>query len=78
MSSLVVEAAAEGQLSILKELLSKYGVAIDSKDDYGRSPLHMACRRGQLIVVKMLLEYKASVELEDNEGNRAVHHATEG
>lgn len=77
LSSLVVEAAAEGQPFILKELLIKYAVEVNSKDVHGRSSLHMACRRGHLDVVKILIEYNASVELEDDEGNRAVHHAAE-
>ena len=50
------------------QVLIDAGADTETKDDYGRSPLHFACRSGALDVVKMLVEAGAGVCVTDNAG----------
>ena len=43
------------------QVLIDAGTDIETKDDLGRSPLHLACRSGELAVVKMLVKAGAGV-----------------
>ena len=41
----------------------------------GQTPLHKACRDGNIHVVSMLIEYNASVRATDDKGQTPLHHA---
>ena len=41
----------------------------------GQTPLHKACRDGNIHVVSMLIEYDASVRATDDKGQTPLHHA---
>ena len=60
------------------QVLIDAGEDIETKDEIGRSPLHLACRSGALAVVKMLVEAGAGVCGTCNYGNTclilAAHH----
>ena len=49
------------------QVLIDAGADIETKDDRGRSPLHMACCSGALVIVKMLVKAGADVSATDNE-----------
>lgn len=44
----------------------------------GHTALQAASQNGHLEVIKVLLRYSADVEIEDKDGDRAVHHAAFG
>ncbi len=44
----------------------------------GHTALQAAAQNGHLDVIKVLLKYQADVEIEDKDGDRAVHHAAFG
>ena len=57
--------------SILDKLL-KYGAHINSSDDAGRTPLHIACLRGDLDLVRYLLQRGANINAIDSQGRVAM------
>lgn len=48
---------------------------INSKDSYGRSPLHIATNRGELSFVKHLVESKCDINAVTNTKSSALHGA---
>ena len=54
------------------QVLIDAGADIETKDDRGRSPLHMASISGKFAVVKMLIEAGAGVRTTDNEGDTCL------
>ena len=54
----------ETQPDIVRQLINR-GVGVDTQDDHGETPLHMACRVGNLEVVKVLLDMNANPEIKD-------------
>ncbi len=68
-------AAAGGHKDVV-ELLLKKGVRIDAlTEGVGWQPLHVAARKGQLEMVKWLLDQKADVNAEDTNKNQPLHLA---
>ena len=53
------------------------GADIETKDEKGRSPLHCACKRGALDVVKMLIEAGARLATKDENERSPLHYACE-
>ena len=60
------------------EVLIDAGADIETKDDMGRTPLHYACKSGELAVVKMLVKAGAEVPVTDNEGFTCLMLASSG
>ena len=44
----------------------------------GLTALHISCHEGHVDVVKFLLKSKANLEIQDNEGNTALHYSCFG
>lgn len=42
----------------------------------GHTALQAACQNGQVEAIKLLLEMQADTEIQDKDGDRAIHHAT--
>ncbi|RYP12344.1 hypothetical protein DL765_007390 [Monosporascus sp. GIB2] len=53
------------------------GARINSKDKFGRTPLHWASENGHDTVVKLLLESGADTNVEDDMGRTPLHWASE-
>ncbi|GAB1609604.1 ankyrin repeat and EF-hand domain-containing protein 1-like [Argonauta hians] len=51
------------------------GMTVDTKDKFFKTPLMIACAQGNIPMVKMLLDYKASVTATDNFKWTPLHHA---
>lgn len=77
LGNIFVEAAQEGDLDLLQELLENHKVSVDVMDHKstpGFTALHVACREGHLKVVEWLLERGADIEKPDEKGRTALYH----
>ena len=77
--SVIHIAAREGQVIILKKLVSRFPEIWDLQDNKGHTVLHLAVARGELDSVKFILGTVLSdydlINQQDNEGNTAFHLA---
>ncbi|XP_012288064.1 E3 ubiquitin-protein ligase MIB1 [Orussus abietinus] len=73
----LVKTAANGDAAKCEECLKRPEVDINGVFA-GHTALQAASQNGRLEVIKILLRYKADVEIEDKDGDRAVHHAAFG
>jgi ankyrin repeat protein len=62
------DAAKAGDLAKVKALLKGTPELISSKDDKGRTPLHLAVEEDQEHVAKWLLAHGADINAKDNNG----------
>lgn len=74
-AELLVKSAAEGNVEQIEEIHKEYAVHVDSIFA-GHTALQAACQNGQTDAVKLLIKLKADTEIQDKDGDRAVHHAT--
>jgi uncharacterized protein len=74
LNSLLLEFAAKGNLRAVKTLIES-GAALDAKDKYGRTPLHLAAFYGHTATVKALIANGAALDARDNEGWTPCHIA---
>ena len=58
-------------------ILIKYGANINEKDNYGMTPLMIACKSNQTEVVNCLITFEVDVNKKNNCGNTALHYAAE-
>lgn len=66
-------AIEKGNIALFIKVVMKGEVDINAKDTNGRTPLHIACKRGSLRIVKYLLRFKgADPSLQDNDGKTAL------
>lgn len=73
----LVKAAAAGDVQKVEETLKHSDLDVNGVFA-GHTALQAASQNGHLEVIKILLFHKADVEIEDNDGDRAVHHAAFG
>ena len=52
---------------LLSESQTKY---VSEKDNFGRSPFHLACMKGQDLIVRILLEHINKTDIDINEKDR--------
>ncbi|GAB5589492.1 hypothetical protein Unana1_04392 [Umbelopsis nana] len=67
--------AREGDVSKLSAYLQNSGSSISEHDEQGLTMLHYACDRGQLEVVKLLVDRGANVNALTNENETPLHYA---
>ena len=71
-------AAYHGRLDILNCLVEN-GADVNAHNNFlHHTPLMMACYKGHMNVVTYLIERGANMDLQDKEGNTALHFAVEG
>jgi ankyrin repeat protein len=69
-------ASSDGNIQLVKEYLKSQSP--DTKDETGYTPLHAASSYGHLDLIKLLiLEYKANPNSVDNDGDCALHVASD-
>lgn len=56
-------------------MLLDYGSELDSGDNDGRTPLHIACQQGNSDIVRLLVHKGANVEAKSHEGNTPLRVA---
>ncbi|XP_067661682.1 ankyrin repeat domain-containing protein 50-like [Haliotis asinina] len=64
-----------GGVEVVKYILSKKMVYIDSKGHYDKTPVMLAGRNGHTEVVKLLVNYGANLSLRDTYGHNILHSA---
>ncbi|ESP05408.1 hypothetical protein LOTGIDRAFT_208430 [Lottia gigantea] len=73
----LVKAAANGDASKVDEILQR--PEADANGVFaGHTALQAASQNGHIEVIKVLMKYKVDMEVEDKDGDRAVHHAAFG
>ncbi|XP_021015684.1 E3 ubiquitin-protein ligase MIB2 isoform X6 [Mus caroli] len=73
---LVVEAAL-GNVARALDLLRRHPEQVDTKNQ-GRTALQVAAYLGQVELVRLLLQARASMDLPDDEGNTVLHYTAMG
>lgn len=73
----LVKTAANGDAQKCEESLKRPDADVNGVFS-GHTALQAASQNGHLEVIKILLRHKADVEIEDKDGDRAVHHAAFG
>ena len=76
--SLLHEACTSGNLPLVKILAGS--TTVNSRDENGNTPLHLACNRKHLDIAKYLVEEaptKTDPNIQNNSGNLALHIACE-
>lgn len=71
-----VAVVKEGKQEIVKLLLER-GADIESKDQYGQTPLHWAAIKNDLEVLKVLVKKNANLNAKNEFGNSALHLAVD-
>ncbi|CAH1773055.1 unnamed protein product [Owenia fusiformis] len=76
----LVKAAANGDASKCEEILARpeSDVAMVNGVFAGHTALQAASQNGHVEVIKVLMKYDVNFEIEDKDGDRAVHHAAFG
>ena len=72
--TLLLTAAADGQLEICRQLI-EMGALIEKSDDHKNTPLLMACSYGRGEVVQLLLSHGADADVRCSEGSTALQRA---
>ncbi|XP_021164879.2 ankyrin repeat domain-containing protein 22 isoform X2 [Fundulus heteroclitus] len=71
------QAAYDGDLHQLYKILKENPTLLDVQDqNYGDTPLMAACRRGNLNVVKYLIDNKANVQLTNKKQRTCLHYVS--
>lgn len=73
----LVRAAANGDVTRCKDVLKRPDANVNGMFA-SHTALQAASQNGHLEVIKVMLEHGADIELEDKDGDRAVHHASFG
>jgi ankyrin repeat protein len=68
------QAAKRGNVGVARDLLQREA-NVDFADCVGRTPLMAASEEGHSHVVRLLLSFGASVDLQDRSGSTALHFA---
>lgn len=56
------------------ERILKSDVAVDVKDEFGNTPLIVACQNGKKRLAKLFLRYKANIKEVNLQGNTVLHY----
>eukprot|EP00094_Tigriopus_californicus_P008731 TCALIF_08416-PA protein Name:"Similar to mib1 E3 ubiquitin-protein ligase mib1 (Xenopus laevis)" AED:0.20 eAED:0.20 QI:0/0/0/1/1/1/7/0/699 len=73
----LVKAAANGDAQKMEELLGREECNVNGVFA-GHTALQAASQNGHAEVIRILIRHKAELEIEDKDGDRAVHHAAFG
>ena len=68
-------AAAEGDLEVVRKLIERNGQQVNAQGALNRTPLHQAAMNGKLEVVMYLVEKGADKNMRANSGETALHLA---
>ena len=63
----LLNACERNVTEVVKSLLQEEGIEIDVRDEYQRTPLHYACKYGNLEVAMALVDRGADVDVRDED-----------
>eukprot|EP01119_Soliformovum_irregulare_P019969 TRINITY_DN6410_c1_g3_i3.p1 TRINITY_DN6410_c1_g3~~TRINITY_DN6410_c1_g3_i3.p1 ORF type:complete len:678 (+),score=240.20 TRINITY_DN6410_c1_g3_i3:156-2036(+) len=69
----------ESQSKYVASIISKFisrGTDIDAKNDHGETPIFLACMKGTLQTVAVLMAMKANLRVLNRHGETCIHYAT--
>lgn len=69
----LINSVKQSNLNKVKEYINK-GADISTKDNHGKTPLHIAAKRGLLDIAKFLLDKGADIDAQENKFGRAPLH----
>ena len=70
-------AVESGHLPIVQYLIDKKGVDKDSKGWNDRTPLQIACKKGDITIIEYLISKGASLDAKDKDGWTPLHFASQ-
>lgn len=73
----LVKASANGDSRRVEELLKRPNVDVNGVFA-GHTPLQAAAQNGHIEIIRLLIQQGVNFEIEDKDGDRAVHHAAFG
>lgn len=62
------DAVRTGNSQKMMEIISKRPDRVNEKDDFGTTPLHIAVEKGNIPIIKQLIQKGAEVNAKDNDG----------
>lgn len=68
--------SSSGYTEVVRILLEN-GANIEAKTSMSRTPLHIACMRGNMPIVEILVENNANINTTDNDFNTPLHYVCE-
>ncbi|XP_033639192.1 E3 ubiquitin-protein ligase MIB1-like [Asterias rubens] len=71
-------AAVEGDVGKVREIINDNAAAVKFKNDKGQTPLMAAANKGHLDVVRALVQHNAPLDVKDNDGDTALTFAVIG
>jgi len=74
----LVKAAANGDVQKVEEVLGRSDAPSVNGVFAGHTALQAASQNGHLDVIQLLIRYNCDFEIEDKDGDRAIHHAAFG
>ncbi|KAF2141297.1 uncharacterized protein K452DRAFT_229032, partial [Aplosporella prunicola CBS 121167] len=66
--------AESGRVDAVRTLLNR-GASLQSKDEFGETPLHYAAENGEYKIVELLVRAGADITTKDDEGRIPVDNA---
>jgi hypothetical protein len=73
--TLLHHAASRGHCAVIAELVRHRRIAIDSPNEAGETPLHLAVYGGHLLAVDQLLDYGATINAVNHDGESCLFYA---
>ncbi|XP_057313315.1 integrin-linked protein kinase-like [Hydractinia symbiolongicarpus] len=71
----IFSASREGNVKFVRQFLDNIENDLNEGDDHGFTPLHWACREGQLVVFEMLMARGGRASARNDGGDTALHLA---
>jgi len=75
----LLDATSQGNIELMRDLIANHKTTaadlLDAKNSFGHTALMVACQRGQMPAVKLLIDSGASLGDSDKFGSGALHYA---